>query len=164
MIMCHCGKLIHYTDKKIERYVLDTCKANGEYVNVTSTATGKTYRVQRHYIALHGIKEDLLDSYGFVEIENATKESMVIGNTDIEEDIVHVVCPPAEKIIKPNLGSIKSTCNCCGIEVWVCVESQKEIEAAPSIHKIVCMECAFKMATQLDEVNLEVIDDKKIIH
>lgn len=66
--MCHCGKPIHYTDKNIEKHVLELCAASGEYVNVTSCVTKKTYKVQRHYIALHGIKEHELHSYGFEEV------------------------------------------------------------------------------------------------
>lgn len=42
----------------------------GPYVEVTTSA-GRTFRVQRHYLALHGITDAELHLLGFVEITRA---------------------------------------------------------------------------------------------
>lgn len=71
MQKCHCGQPLHYSSKAkaIENYINDMCAKHGDYIDVTSMATGKTYKVQRHYIALHGIKGYELDNYGFEEVK-----------------------------------------------------------------------------------------------
>lgn len=65
---CHCGLPLHYTDKKLEATMLELTAQLGEYLPVT--VDGKTYNVQRHYIALHGIKGKDLAQLGFKEIIN----------------------------------------------------------------------------------------------
>lgn len=67
MINCHCGKPLHYTDTNIEKQVNDVIDRFGEFVLITSS-TGRTYKAPRHYIALHGIEENKLPTYGFEEI------------------------------------------------------------------------------------------------
>lgn len=68
MTNCHCGKPLHYVNKSLESHVKNLVAAMGEYVDVTSLTTGRTFKVQRHYIALHGIKEEKLHTYGFEEV------------------------------------------------------------------------------------------------
>lgn len=54
-VRCACGKRLHYRNKAsrvaVEALVIEL----GEYVNITVPGHG-TWRVQRHFIALHGIK------------------------------------------------------------------------------------------------------------
>lgn len=69
MTHCHCGRKLHYTCEMVERWVLKMIKELGYYITVTSTKTGKSYKVPRHYIALHGLKGDKLDKLGFEEIK-----------------------------------------------------------------------------------------------
>jgi hypothetical protein len=64
--MCHCGRPLHYTDPVIERMVRALIRDLGDYMNVT--VEGRTWLVQRHYIALHGIKAVELPFLGFEEI------------------------------------------------------------------------------------------------
>lgn len=70
-IRCHCGRPLHYTDIKKQRFVEKNVKTLGEYVRLTDSQ-GRTWRVQRHYIALHGIEDKLMDTYGFERIEKTT--------------------------------------------------------------------------------------------
>ena len=51
---CACGLPLHYTDEKIEAAVNQLVAQLGEYITVT--AEDKSYSVQRHFIALHGLK------------------------------------------------------------------------------------------------------------
>lgn len=70
---CHCGLPLHYSDKSIEALMRQTVEQCGSHVKVT-TAEGRTFLVQRHYIALHGIKARELPALGFPELtpESAT--------------------------------------------------------------------------------------------
>lgn len=51
---CACGKPLHYTDENARDYATRMTKMLGEYVQVT--VGDKRYMVQRHYLALHGLK------------------------------------------------------------------------------------------------------------
>lgn len=53
MINCACGKPLHYTSEDAKEMVTRLVERFGECVNVTVGAI--TYKVQRHYIALHGL-------------------------------------------------------------------------------------------------------------
>jgi hypothetical protein len=64
---CHCGKDLHYTQKNIEETMQKMVRDLGEFITVTNSK-GKHYRVQRHYIALHGIQEPELPTLGFEEV------------------------------------------------------------------------------------------------
>lgn len=64
--LCHCGKPLHYLNPAAQSYVEDMVKAHGP--NVKVTAGGRTWLVQRHYIALHGLKAGDLPNLGFEEI------------------------------------------------------------------------------------------------
>lgn len=66
---CWCGRELHYKNPVQQRQVQEIVDKFGEYINVTVDG-GKTYRVQRHYIALHGIKAKDLGALGFEEINN----------------------------------------------------------------------------------------------
>jgi hypothetical protein len=50
--MCVCGKPLHYLRKESRKAVERLIAVNGEYIEV-STPDG-TWKVPRHYIALHG--------------------------------------------------------------------------------------------------------------
>lgn len=66
MDRCHCGQPLHYTNADTERRVRELVAQQGEFVPVT--VRGRTWLVQRHYIALHGIKGWELPTLGFQEI------------------------------------------------------------------------------------------------
>lgn len=66
-IKCHCGRDLHYSDKNVKAQVEDIIDRFGPYINIT-IVDGKTYRVQRHFIALHGIKGKDLANLGFKEV------------------------------------------------------------------------------------------------
>lgn len=66
---CHCGRPLHYNDPKIEAQLKELTQQLGEYMQVT--VAGRTFLVQRHYIALHGIKGKDLASLGFKEYHPA---------------------------------------------------------------------------------------------
>lgn len=67
--LCHCGKHLHYTDKKIEELIHKFVKESGRFVSVVDQVNKKTYKVCRHYIALHGIEWVRLAEYGFEEVK-----------------------------------------------------------------------------------------------
>lgn len=51
---CGCGKRLHYT-RRDDRVAVESLAAElGEYIDITVPGLG-TWRVQRHYIALHGL-------------------------------------------------------------------------------------------------------------
>jgi hypothetical protein len=52
---CACGKPLHYSDETLKGLIDKFIEDKGEFQKVTTT-TG-VYKVQRHYMALHGIKE-----------------------------------------------------------------------------------------------------------
>lgn len=64
--MCHCGKPLHYRDPVAQR-------VNEEFIarfgpDIPISVGDRTWNVQRHYVALHGIKAWELPSLGFPEI------------------------------------------------------------------------------------------------
>jgi hypothetical protein len=52
---CACGLPLHYTDKGVEAQVKKMVAELGEWMPVQVGGTER-YMVQRHYIALHGLK------------------------------------------------------------------------------------------------------------
>jgi len=64
---CHCGKPLHYTDKELEAQLRHIVERFGEYITVEQD--GKKYAVQRHWIALHSIKNKDISTLGFKEIK-----------------------------------------------------------------------------------------------
>lgn len=58
--LCACGQPLHYGDPKIEALVRRMIReADGDSYVTVSTPQG-SWRVQRHYIALHGLQADQL--------------------------------------------------------------------------------------------------------
>lgn len=56
---CACGRPLHYPSPSSERMVRQLIARAGE--NVTVMVDGRRWRVQRHYIALHGLHaQDLI--------------------------------------------------------------------------------------------------------
>ncbi|HLX54268.1 MAG TPA: hypothetical protein VKR58_10020 [Aquella sp.] len=69
-INCHCGLPLHYKDQEIKDYITKKTNELGEFVTIENFETGKKYKVQRHYIALHGIIGKDLNKLGFEEIKD----------------------------------------------------------------------------------------------
>lgn len=69
--MCHCGKPLHYTNPVMQGVVTELIEATGPYITVT--VAGRTWLVQRHYIALHGLTAAEVASLGFREIMPLSK-------------------------------------------------------------------------------------------
>lgn len=59
--MCYCGMPLHYSNREIEAYMHDMVRKHGTHVDII--CEGKSYRVPRHYIALHGINGWELDNW-----------------------------------------------------------------------------------------------------
>jgi hypothetical protein len=53
--ICSCGRPLHYSDPAIQRLVEDLILTQGDLVTIVVAGVG-TWRVPRHYIALHGLK------------------------------------------------------------------------------------------------------------
>lgn len=66
-VFCFCGQPLHYNDKNIQRIVQAMVDKLGEYVEVS--LPDKTYKVPRHYIALHGLRASELPLLGFEEVK-----------------------------------------------------------------------------------------------
>ncbi len=64
--MCHCGKPLHYNSQEVRGMVEAVIRQCG--ANQKVTVGKRTWLVPRHYIALHGIKGALMETYGFKEI------------------------------------------------------------------------------------------------
>jgi hypothetical protein len=64
---CHCGQPLHYTDPMAESFTRGLVENLGPTLKVS--AMGHVYEVQRHYIALHGLRAADLPSLGFPEVE-----------------------------------------------------------------------------------------------
>lgn len=71
--MCHCGQPLHYSSPAVQAAVEKLIEAAGGDEYVTVTVEGRSWRIQRHYIALHGIKAEELPRLGFDEITPALK-------------------------------------------------------------------------------------------
>lgn len=66
MNKCHCGLDLHYTDPKLQEQVQEIVDKLGPFIEVI--VDGRKWRVQRHYIALHGIKGKDVSKLGFTEL------------------------------------------------------------------------------------------------
>jgi hypothetical protein len=64
---CYCGKPLHYTDGSKQKFVQKLVDELGEFIPVTVPSKG-TFLVQRHYIALHGIKGENIETLGFKKL------------------------------------------------------------------------------------------------
>jgi hypothetical protein len=65
--VCHCGRPLHYSDPGIRNYVMRVIALKGPHM-IISDGRGRRWRVPRHYLALHGVKERELSELGFDEI------------------------------------------------------------------------------------------------
>jgi hypothetical protein len=63
---CHCGQDLHYNDPNVENEVRQLIEKMGEFIKVT--VGNKTFKISRHYIALHGLKAEHIDKLGFEEV------------------------------------------------------------------------------------------------
>lgn len=66
--MCACGKKLHYTDPEKQKRCQELVDQLGEFIEVVDSKH-RRFKVQRHYIALHGIKEVDLAELGFIELK-----------------------------------------------------------------------------------------------
>ncbi len=64
--MCHCGLPLHYASEVVQSVMETLVRERGEFINIS--VAGRTWAVQRHYVALHGITAAELPSLGFKEI------------------------------------------------------------------------------------------------
>jgi hypothetical protein len=64
---CHCGRFLHYSDPEAERDVQAIVDRLGETIVITIGQ--RSWRVPRHYVALHGVKAQELPDLGFEEIQ-----------------------------------------------------------------------------------------------
>jgi len=64
--MCACGKPLHYTNPLLQAIVQDFVNRLGE--NIRITVRDRSWMVPRHYIALHGVKAQELETLGFPEV------------------------------------------------------------------------------------------------
>ncbi len=67
--ICFCGKSLHYSDLGNYEQVQRLVEEFGEFIKVVSIPTNKTYAIPRHYIALHGLKQEELPELGFKEVQ-----------------------------------------------------------------------------------------------
>lgn len=66
--LCHCGEPLHYSDTSVKAWIDKLIADKGEFVTVAGP-DGRRWRVQRHYIALHGLKAEDLAALGFDQVE-----------------------------------------------------------------------------------------------
>ena len=71
---CHCGRPLYYSDPKIRARVERMIELSGGAHYLPITVGGRTWLVQKHYIALHGIRASELPNLGFQEITNMNRE------------------------------------------------------------------------------------------
>lgn len=64
---CHCGEKLHYSNPDDEADMKRIIAKRGEFITVT--VNGRSWKVPRHYIALHGLKGYELPALGFEEIK-----------------------------------------------------------------------------------------------
>lgn len=64
--ICHCGKPIHYASPETRKRAQEIIARMGRHIPVE--AGDKVYKVDRHYLALHGLKAGELPELGFEEI------------------------------------------------------------------------------------------------
>ncbi len=67
--ICHCGKPLHYNNKDVQCYMDKIISDLGRYITVC--IGNKNYKVDRHYIALHGLEGRTIDSLGFEVINDS---------------------------------------------------------------------------------------------
>lgn len=80
VVKCPCGRDLHYNDPVAEAFVTDLVVRLGPTVNVTVAFPEgpRTFRVSRHFLALHGLKGADLPALGFEEV---TEDSCPTSST-----------------------------------------------------------------------------------
>lgn len=68
MKLCHCGKPLHYPYPETREMMEQLIAEAGEYVDVTVPGKG-TWKVQRHYVAMHGLKAAEIEQLGFEKVK-----------------------------------------------------------------------------------------------
>jgi hypothetical protein len=63
LMLCACGRPLHYTDAAMQAKVQALVDRLGP--DVTVTVEDRSWRVPRHYIALHGLRAADLPTLGF---------------------------------------------------------------------------------------------------
>lgn len=66
MEMCACGQPLHYSDPKTQAMVQEMVDTFGPLIRVS--VGGRTWKVPRHYIALHGLRAQDLPDLDFEEV------------------------------------------------------------------------------------------------
>lgn len=66
--LCHCGKSLHYKDKQMQALVQKWVDKLGEFV-IVRDAQNRGWLIQRHYIALHGLRSQQLSELGFEQLK-----------------------------------------------------------------------------------------------
>lgn len=69
--MCACGRPLHYQNPESQALIQRLVDIHGPDVRVT--IGDHTWSVQRHYIALHGLRGWELPGLGFPEVEAAVR-------------------------------------------------------------------------------------------
>lgn len=69
--LCHCGRPLHYTDPSVHAQAERLIARTGSATVQVTDSQGRTWSVPRHYIALHGIKEQELATLGFERLGEA---------------------------------------------------------------------------------------------
>jgi hypothetical protein len=67
---CACGRPLHYSDPSVQRRVQALVDQLG--ADIVVTLGDRSWSVQRHYIALHGLKATELPTLGFPMVERVT--------------------------------------------------------------------------------------------
>lgn len=71
--LCHCGRALHYSSDDLREAVESLITRFGTRTEVYQG--GRCWLVQRHYIALHGLKAAELPTLGFEEIRRGAHRS-----------------------------------------------------------------------------------------
>lgn len=64
---CHCGRPLHYVNPEAKQLMDEIIARKGPNIVVT-VSDGRSFSVPRHYIALHGLKEQDVPNLGFEEV------------------------------------------------------------------------------------------------
>ncbi len=65
---CYCGEPLHYASESSRKRVQEIIDESGRWQKVTIIGVG-SFVVDRHYIALHGIKGGELVALGFDRVD-----------------------------------------------------------------------------------------------
>jgi hypothetical protein len=74
IVTCACGRPLHYTDPEVRAAVDRLVADHGDCITITRLEDNRSWIVQRHYIALHGIKATDLGTERLPAFEEVTKK------------------------------------------------------------------------------------------